>query len=145
MDIILTLSNEQNYCNQVNHPSITLRGRHMFFNLWTRMISWLDSRLVREINYIKTHKAPLTLQRPIVYVYHHHYVPTPNGAKPLAGTVLATKLVRPVFFQTSTVITYSAVPLWCSQFSHQYCQKTSDSSPVRSRYGVSFVDPASDR
>ena len=30
------------------------------------------------------------------------------------------------------------------QFSHKYSQKTPHSMPVRARYGVSFVDPASD-
>ena len=37
---------------------------------------------------------------------------------------------------------YSAVPLKRGQFSHKYSQKTSHSSPVK--YGLSFVDPASD-
>ena len=37
---------------------------------------------------------------------------------------------------------YSAVPLKRGQFSHKYSQKTYHSSPVR--YGLSFVDPASD-
>ena len=40
--------------------------------------------------------------------------------------------------------TYSAVPLQRGQLSHKYSQKTPHSSPVRVRYEVSFVDPASD-
>ena len=39
---------------------------------------------------------------------------------------------------------YSVVPLLYGQYSHKYSQKTPHSSPVRARYGVSFVDPASD-
>ena len=38
---------------------------------------------------------------------------------------------------------YSAVPLKRGQFSHKYPQKTPQNSPVRARYGVSFVDPVS--
>ena len=36
------------------------------------------------------------------------------------------------------------MPLLHGQFSHTYLQKTPHSSPVRARYAVSFVDPASD-
>ena len=32
----------------------------------------------------------------------------------------------------------------CRQFSYKYSQKTPDSSPVRVKYWVSFVDPVSD-
>ena len=39
---------------------------------------------------------------------------------------------------------YSAVPLYRGQFSHKYSQKTPHSSPVRARYGVSFMNPTSD-
>ena len=40
--------------------------------------------------------------------------------------------------------TYSAVPLKRCQFSLKYSQKTPHSSPVRARYGVYFVNAASD-
>ena len=40
--------------------------------------------------------------------------------------------------------TYSAMPLLRGQFSKKYQQKAPHSSPVRARYGVSFVDPGSD-
>ena len=39
---------------------------------------------------------------------------------------------------------YNAVSLIRGQFSHRYSQKTPKSSPVRARYGLSYVDPASD-
>ena len=47
-------------------------------------------------------------------------------------------------FIDGVIVWYCAVPLWCVQFSHKYSQNTPHSSPVRPRYGVSFVDPASD-
>ena len=36
------------------------------------------------------------------------------------------------------------MPLWCGQFPPKVSQKTHHSSPVRARYGVSFVDSFSD-
>ena len=39
---------------------------------------------------------------------------------------------------------YSVVPLWCNQFSPKLPQKITHSSPIRVRYGVSFVCANSD-
>ena len=46
--------------------------------------------------------------------------------------------------QCAQVARYSAVPLKRCQFSQKYQRKTPHISPIRARYWVSFVDPASD-
>ena len=49
-----------------------------------------------------------------------------------------------VTYVISCHITYSVVPLQRGQFYQKYSQKTPHGSPVKARYGVSFVDSASD-
>ena len=51
---------------------------------------------------------------------------------------------QPLFWLFGNKPLYSAMPLWRGQFSHKYSQNSPHSSPVRARYGVSFVDPASE-
>ena len=48
------------------------------------------------------------------------------------------------WLQRTIVLQCSTVPLWRGLSSHKYSQKTPRSSPVRARYGVALVAPASD-
>ena len=45
---------------------------------------------------------------------------------------------------TLTLSIYNTVPLWCSQFFQKSSQQTPHSSPMRLRYGVSFVSSGSE-
>ena len=57
------------------------------------------------------------------------------------------KVITPIGMTTKWAITnlgYFGAATTRSFFSHKYSQTTPPSSPVRARYGVSFVDPASD-
>ena len=49
-----------------------------------------------------------------------------------------------ITLRLGTTTWYSTVPLQLGQFSHKYSQNKPHSSPVRAKYGVSFVNPAAD-
>ena len=56
----------------------------------------------------------------------------------------AAYMVLPRVYHWLHIIQCGAVIVITRQFSHKYSQKTPHSSPVSTRYGVFFVDPASD-
>ena len=75
--------------------------------------------------------------------YLHHSITWPLVANCIT-TALVISDVGVQQWRTCYFYDIGASNCWYSQFSHKYSQKTLHISPVRARYGVSFVDSASD-